>query len=149
MNNKLYLIFAIIAGVLLFALMNRKTVAAGNAPVHQPGAGSGGVNFVAVDQPTGLPVFDSSAPGQFIKGLAPDVSGMYQCGNGTTPAINASDGQVYCVIPADSGIYPQATPVVAATTFQITPMGTGPNGVTIPTSGGTYMDQLGTAGLLV
>lgn len=149
MNNKLYLIFAIIAGVILFALMNRKTVAASGAPVHQPGGGSGGINFVAIDQPTGLPVFDSTAPGQYVKGLAPDISGMYECGNGTTPAINASDGQVYCVIPADAGIYPQATPVVAATTFHITPMGTGAIGVTIPTSGGTWMDQLGVQGLAV
>jgi hypothetical protein len=136
MNKKFYLVFIIIAGVILFALMNRKTVAAGSAPVHQPGAGSGGINFVAVDQPTGLPVFDSTAPRQFVRGPAPQVGGNYQCGNGMTPALNASDGQVYCVIPADAGVYPMTTPVVAPVDFQFTPMGTGPTGFAIPTSMG-------------
>jgi hypothetical protein len=136
MNKKLSLIFIIIAGVILFALMNRKTVAASSAPVNQPGAGSGGINFVAVDVPTGLPVFDSSAPRQFVRGAAPVVGGNYQCGNGTTPAVNAQDGQVYCVIPADAGVYPISSPVVAPVDFHYTPMGTGPVGVAIPTSVG-------------
>jgi hypothetical protein len=113
MKNKLHLILAIAAGVILFALLNRR--AAGNlAPVNQTGAAGGGVNFQGSDLGTGLPIFFyPPANPALVKNLAPDISGSYVCPVGTTPAFNGVDGRIYCVIPAESG-YPNTTPVVAS-----------------------------------
>jgi hypothetical protein len=130
-NKNLGIILAVVAAILLYLFMGRKTLPASTAPSNQPGVAAGGINFVSTDVVTGLPVFDATANSAFIRGLAADVGGMYTCGNGTTPALNASDGRIYCVIPAESGIFSSASPVVAPAAYTGAPQG--------PTQSGGYL----------
>lgn len=133
MKKNIYLVLGVGLIVLLW-LFSRRKIVASNAPVAQGGLAAGGVNFVSVDEVTGLPVFDSTANPVYIKGLAPDVGGTYTCANGTVPAVNAANGSVYCVIPAESGIYTPTAPVVAAASIQnFVPQG--------PTQDGGYIGQ--------
>ena len=133
MNRKLIVVFVVAAGILLYLFAGRKTMSAGNVPVAQPGAAAGGVNFSSVDVVSGLPVFDSTANPAYIKGVAPQSGGTYNCPSGTTPAVNASNGAVYCVVPAEAGVFNAQVPTTAPANYTPTIQG--------PTQSGGYLGQ--------
>jgi hypothetical protein len=132
MSTKFSIVLAVVAAILLYLFLGRKSVAASTAPVNQTGTAAGGANFISLNDITGLPVFDpSSTPAQYIQGPAQQSGGQYVCSNGTTPAVNAATGAIYCVIPAQSGIFSSSAPVVSPYVSSSVPQG--------PTQSGGYL----------
>ena len=132
MNKKFSIVLAVVAAILLYLFLGRKTLAAGTAPVNQPGTASGGANFISLNDITGLPVFDpSTTASSYIRGPASQSGGQYVCPNGTTPAVNAATGGVFCVIPADAVNFSSSAPVVSPYNNSTVPQG--------PTQQGGYL----------